>query len=244
MIPHIVREGPPLDKADRVIVVIHGMSTTVDTLRTGYPATPESRLTKLYWRLPVLRDGAESIRQRRAQDPFYRLFSAVIDESRAELSSLLAQLNGPVGLFGFSIGSLIALFGALDNPQAAAVATMGGVPSLDYLQHYLPDYDWTNDAVKNRLNSYDLVPVAGRFAHTPVLLCHGELDDVAHWEWMAPFAQRLLAVSPLSRVEKFAHLQHRLAGQTPDEQSELAALRALADDWFLEHVPLYHAPTR
>lgn len=243
MMENIVREGPPLDEAQRVIIVIHGMSTTVETLRQGYPATPESGLTKLYWRLPVLREGADSVRRRRSDDAFDQLFTPVVDESRAELTHLLTQFEGPVGLFGFSIGGLIALLGALDNTQVGAVVTMGGVPGLNYLQHYLPDYNWADETVKARLQSYNLLPRAQDLAAIPILLCHGEQDEVARWEWMGPFADALTMVNPASQVKHFAHLHHRLAGHSREELVDLEQLRSLADDWFRHHLPVYRPST-
>lgn len=236
----IVIEGPPLERADRVVLVIHGMSTTVETLRAGYPAAPDGRLTKLYWHLPILRDGADLVRERRADDLFASLFGPVVDESRTELKDILAELTGPVGLFGFSIGGLIALLGAADNAQVRAVVTMGGVPSLDYLRHYYPDYGWDRVPIQQQLASYNVLNQTEGLVDTPILLCHGDQDDVAHWEWMQPLADRLANVSPMSRSERFPHLHHRLKGQTPAEDADLSRLRMMSDGWFLSHLPSYH----
>ncbi len=230
-------DGPGLAQAQRVVIVIHGMSTTVEILKAGYPAPEDGSLTKIYWRLPVLREGAESLQRRRQEDVFRQLFASVVDESRAELKTLIQSLGKrPVGLFGFSIGSLIALFGAAENPEVGALVTVGGVPDLDYLQHYYPDYPWADPAIQTRRQSYAVSAHRERLASVPTLIMHGESDDVAKWEWMQDFAETLMAASPASRIQKFAHMRHRLSGETPEEQQDLDNLRHMADQWFVDHL--------
>nr|WP_243239653.1 dienelactone hydrolase family protein [Sulfobacillus harzensis] len=213
------------------------MSTTVKTLQAGYPVPKDGSLTKVYWRLPVLREGTESVHARRADDIFLNLFASVVDDSRTELKHLLKSVGRrPVGLFGFSIGSLIALWGAVDNPQVGAVVTVGGVPSLDYLQHYYRNYPWSDASIAARLKSYAVSPHIDRLASVPTLLSHGDADDVAKWEWMQEFAETLMTVSPKSRIQKFPHMRHRLHAETPEEQRELEHLRKMADQWFVDHL--------
>ena len=230
-------QGPDLDRAERVVVVIHGMSTTVETLKAGYPVPEDGSLTKIYWRLPVLREGTESLQRRRSDDIFLKLFASVVDESRSELRDLLKSLgNRSVGLFGFSIGSLIALWGAVENPQVGALVTVGGVPDLDYLQHYYPDYPWSDPALQTRRRSYAVSQQIGRLASVPTLIMHGDADDVAQWAWMHEFAEQLTAASPGSRIQKFSHMKHRLQGETAEEQRDLETLRLMADRWFVDHL--------
>lgn len=234
---HIEIHGPELNEAQRVVIVIHGMSTTVETLKAGYPVPEDGSLTKVYWRLPILREGTESLQRRRHADVFRQLFARVVDESRTELKDLIRSLGKrPVGLFGFSIGSLIALWGAAENPEVGALVTVGGVPDLDYLQHYYPDYPWSDPAIQTQRQSYAVSGQIGRLASVPTLIMHGESDDVAKWEWMQAFAEALMAASPASQVQKFAHTRHRLSGETPAEQRDLDNLRDMADRWFVDHL--------
>lgn len=230
-------EGPDLDVAQRLVIVIHGMSTTVSTLRTAYPAPLDGSITKLYWHLPILRQGVEAVRERRNADVFRRLFASVIDESRAELSEIMVELgNRPMGLFGFSIGGLLALWGAIDHSQVRAVVTIAGVPSLNYLPHYYPEYPWLDAVIQQQLASYDLVSQTQRLARLPVLVCHGDADEVAQWPWMQPFVEQLQQTNHQLEVHKFPHVQHRLLGDAPAESRELRLLLQSADDWFNRHL--------
>ncbi len=232
--------GPGLKDAQRVVIVIHGMSTTVESLQKGYPNV-DTTLTKVYWHLPVLRAGKAELQERRSRDVFRDLFGAVIDKSRHELTQLVRSLGDrPVGIFGFSIGSLVALWGALDNPSVRAVVTVGGVPSLDYLQHYYETYPWSQPEVQAKLETYDVTEHAHRFNGVPVLVCHGGEDAVAQWAWMKPFADALVRYSPASRVCQFPHMRHRLLGEDDLENQELETLRQMADTWFRQHLAVPH----
>lgn len=235
---NVIVRGPALDRAERIVIVIHGMSTTVEMLEAGYPVPSDGSLTKIYWRLPILREGTQSLTVRRSEDIFLKLFASVVDAARAELNELLADLGKrPVGLFGFSIGSLIALWGAVDNPQVAALVTVGGVADLDYLEHYYPDYPWSDPAIQARRQSYAVSQQIDRLASIPALLMHGDSDEVARWEWVQGFAKALMVVSPKSRIQRFSYLKHRLEGESPEELQDLMNLRKLADRWFCDHLP-------
>lgn len=231
---YAVVEGP-LGKNHRHVIVIHGMSTTAETLKEGYP--PSDGLTKIYWRLPILRESRANLMKRRDEDVFQSLFAAVLDESRRELGLIINELGEvPVGLFGFSIGSLVALWGSIDYPQVRAVVTMGGVPSLDYLMHYYPDYPWDSPDIQERLQSYDV----SRNVHlrdTALCIMHGAKDEVAKWEWMQNAASQW-SNHPATTVEvrQFPHVQHRLMGEDLEEQTELATARRLADEWFVRYL--------
>lgn len=236
MSPFIEVQGPALDKAERVVVVIHGMSTTVETLKQGYPATNDG-ITKVYWRLPVLREGADALKRRRDGDVLRDLFAPVVSESRSELKGLLADLGDkPVGLFGFSIGSLVALWGAVDNPGVRAVVTVGGVPNLGYLQHYYPTDDWDDVSVTDMLAQFDVCQRVGALSKVAILIMHGEADEVARWEWMQPLADALSRQSSHVQVQKFSHVRHRLWGEDPEEIQQLSHLRKLADRWYLKYL--------
>lgn len=230
-------DGPGLEQAQRVVIVIHGMATTVETLKMGYPAPPDGTITKVYWRLPILRESAEAVRIRRDDDVFGELFAPIIEAARVELKDLIRELDRPsVGLFGFSIGSLIALWGAVENPAVKAVVAVGGVPSLQYLTHYYPTYPWAHPDVEARLTRLDVAAARGRLSETSTLICHGEADDVARWEWMRNFADDLVRDSNHAEVARFPHVRHRLTSDDPAEARELIALRERADAWFVNHL--------
>ncbi len=238
-LPHryLELDGPALDVAQRVVIVIHGMSSTALALKAGYPAPPNGSITKPYWHLPILRDGLPTVQERRREDVFRQLFAPVIDQARQELTAIIERMEDrPVGLFGFSIGGLIALWGALDNSRVTALVTVGGVSSLNYLPYYYPDYPWSDAAIQRQLTTYDVLPHAARLHDAALLICHGQRDDVAQWRWMQPLADQLQHSQSLARVQQFSHLQHRLWAQEPNEERDLQALREMADAWFVQHI--------
>lgn len=229
--------GANLEDAERVVIVIHGMSTTVETMKEGFPVVADGSLTKVYWRLPVLREGAEAVRLRRDTDLFRQLFLPVVQESRRELRDVIDAVGEvPVGLFGFSIGSLIALWGAVDNPSVEAVATVGGVSDLRYLQHYYPDYDWDQSDVTAALRATDVSTRMDALQAVPILMMHGVADTVARWEWVQDFADQLARCSQTAAVQRFSHVQHRLQGEDWAEVQQLSTIRRLADSWFTTHL--------
>ncbi|PSR21795.1 MAG: hypothetical protein C7B45_09435 [Sulfobacillus acidophilus] len=236
---HVELDGPELDVTKPVVIVIPGMSTTPATLKAGYPAPPDHALTKLYWHLPIVREGSLAVQERRHTDVFRHLFAPVVDEARQELKTLVNALAGrPLGLFGFSIGGLIALWGALDNPEVTALVAVGGVPNLNYLQHYYPDYPWSDASIQAQLRTYDVLPHISRLPRrTAVLICHGARDEVAQWQWMQPFADHLQRHHRLAQVQQFLHLKHQLWADGPDEDRDLTELRTLADWWFVRYCP-------
>ncbi|KPV42293.1 hypothetical protein AN477_18495 [Alicyclobacillus ferrooxydans] len=218
-----------------LIIVIHGMSTTAETLRAGWPDDSNDGLSRIYWRLPVLREGRESIVERRNKDIFNDLFWPVVNESRQELTRLIQTLGHPsVGLFGFSIGGLISLWGGLDNQEVKACVSVGGVPHLDYLLHFYPDYDWLSEDVLQKRNAVNLHNHIQKFTGTSTHIMHGLVDDQADWSWMRPFSQALTQLSPVDHVETtYPHVRHRLIGDNEREAAELVDLRQRATEWFL-----------
>lgn len=224
-----------LKSTDPLVIVIHGMSTTAETLSAGWPDdNPEDGLSRIYWRLPVLREGRESIIERRNRDVFNDLFWPVVNDSRIELTRLIAALARPsIGLFGFSIGGLISLWGALDNPEVKACVSVGGVPYLDYLLHFYTDYDWSSEDVLKRRREIDLRNQVPNFAQKSTLILHGLADDQAQWSWMQPFSRALASLSPSDHVECiYPHVRHRLTGaDSGEENAELTQLRRQATQW-------------
>lgn len=229
------------------VIVAHGMSTTAEMMRDGWPAV-DNRLLPLYWRLPVLREGREAVQARRQRDLFRELFLPVVEESRRELDVLVSALRGdqarPIGLMGFSIGGLIALTGAADHPEeVGAVVAIGGVAHLEYLQSYFPQYDWEAADVRVARRRVDLTARTGDLSGVATLILHGDLDDQARWEWMGPFAKSLAALErgqrgPLHQVTRFPHVRHRLTSPdaSPDEARDLAELRRLAHAFLERHL--------
>ena len=225
----VEREGRPL------VVVLHGMSTTPAMMQAGWPDDgSEQGFDRLYWRLPVLREGREARRRRRDDDLFLELFAAVWSGVRAELGQLLDALGSrPIGLFGFSIGGFLALWGALDHPRVRAAVAVGGVPNFDYLATYYPDYDWDRKPVANVRAASDLLMRLDGLSRIPTLILHGIQDDVARWEWMAPFAEALGARDPERHPQQvLPNLRHRLAPESPEEARDVAAVQQAADTWF------------
>ncbi|MCY0874949.1 MAG: prolyl oligopeptidase family serine peptidase [Firmicutes bacterium] len=228
-----------LETGHPVVIVIHGMSTTAETLRTGWPDHQRDGLTRVYWRLPVLRQERDTVIARQKEDVFRSLFWPVVHEARQELTQLIASLGRTkVGLFGFSIGGLISLWGALDNPQVAASVAVGGVPYLDYLLNYFPDYDWEAPDVKACREAIDLRSYVSTLAQKPTLVLHGLADEQAKWEWMKHFSDALL-LHPQSRHDRrlYDHVQHRLTGASDvREEADLANLRETATNFFIQHL--------
>lgn len=233
-IPVLARPGV-MERRGPAVVVLHGMSTTPEMMQAGWPdGEAADGFERVYWRLPVLREGGEALRRRRDDDLFLALFSPVWSEVRAELGKLLDALGDrPLGLFGFSIGGFLALWGALDHPQVRAAVSVGGVPNFDYLTTYYPDYAWDRESVAALRAASDLLTRVGDLARTPTLILHGLPDDVARWEWMRPLAEALAAQSQ----ERHPHqalpdLRHRLAPQSPEEARDVAEVRRAANAWF------------
>lgn len=215
-----------------VVVVVHGMRTTAETLKTGWPDVDDG-LDRVYWRLPVLREGVEAMGRRRDSDPFRDLFAPVVSQSRAELAALIQALGPrPIGLFGFSIGGLVALWGAADLAAVRAVVSVGAVPSLEYLVGFFPDYDWEAADVAAERARHDLSRQLELLAPKATCILHGEADTGASWSLMAETASRLQAMDPERHpYELFPHVQHRLTGETPEEEESLGRLRERASSF-------------
>lgn len=232
-IPVLARSG--VQTSDKpIVIVIHGMSTTAETLRAGWPDPTEDGLDRIYWRLPVLREGREAVLARREEDLFRRLFWPVVDESRRELTRLIGALGArDIGLFGFSIGGLISLWGGLDNPQVKGCVAVGGVPYLEYLPVYYPEYDWAANDVQVARQAIDLRTRVRDLSAIPTLILHGLSDDQADWEWMRPFAEALSGAAPDDHTaQTYPLVRHRLTGADgPEEEAQLVSLRQTATDW-------------
>lgn len=219
-----------LTTTDPVVIVIHGMSTTAETLRAGWPDDGDDGLARVYWRLPVLREGREAVAQRRQSDLFRNLFAPVVAQSRDELGRLVAAFAPrPVGLFGFSIGGLITLLGAADQRAVRAAVAIGAVPSLEYLVGFFPDYDWAAADVLAARREHNTDAHFERLASKATCILHGDADTTARWSLIAPTADRLAALDPERHAfERFEHVQHRLVSAEPDEERDLVRLRAAA----------------
>ncbi|MCY0870335.1 MAG: prolyl oligopeptidase family serine peptidase [Firmicutes bacterium] len=243
----VVARTDALDGRAPAIIVIHGMNTTAASMRAGWPddeqADEQFHLCRIYWQVPILRGGREDLARRRQGDLFRELFWPVVSTARAELERLVNAVHErtrrPVGLFGFSIGGLISLWGAVDNRPVHAAVAVGGVPHLDYLLHFYPDYDWNQEDVVAQRASVDLTAHPDALKDKATLILHGLADDQARWDWMESFARAMAARNPGDHeYETFANVQHRLQGQTPQEEAELVALRARASRFLAERLAL------
>jgi pimeloyl-ACP methyl ester carboxylesterase len=190
-VPVVARPGA-LALVGPVVIVIHGMSTSPETLRAGWPEADDG-LERVYWRLPILRDGRRAVLKRRERDLARALFVPLVDEGREALGHLVRALGArPIGLFGFSIGGLLALWGAIDH--AAVVA--GGVPSLDYLKAYFPDYDWGSTDVAQALGRLDVGRELERLHVKATRILHGRADAQARWTFIADLADQRFLLDP------------------------------------------------
>ena len=229
--PGVLTSGRPL------VVVLHGMSTTPEMMQAGWPddgPRPSLSFDRVYWRLPVLREGGEALRRRRDDDLFLGLFAEVWSAVRGELPQLLNALGDrPIGLFGFSIGAFLALWGALDHERVKAVVSVGGVPNFDYLTSYYPEYPWEGQRVAGVRAESNLLTRVDGLAGTPTLILHGASDDVARWEWMRPLAEALGAQDAGRHPHRvLPHLHHRLVPQSPEEALDVTEVQQAADAWF------------
>lgn len=230
-------EGGALTGSGPVVIVIHGMSTTPEILEEGWPPQDDG-LARIYWRLPVLRDGRDASRRRREHDLFRDLFWPVVAEGRGELYRLVEALSPrPVGLFGFSIGGFLSLLGAADHRSVRGCVTVGGVPSLEYLLQYEPGYDWEAPDVVASRKEVNLAASPGRLVDVPTLILHGLSDDIAEWRHLEPLARRLAETRPeLHPYRTFPAMRHRLVGQDADEERDLTVVRDLASGFLRERL--------
>ncbi len=233
-IPVWARPGVGEPSRRPVVIVLHGMSTRPATMQAGWPPAGGDGFDRVYWRLPVLREGKAALAARRNQDLFLSLFAAVWAETRAELPRLLAALSDrPVGLFGFSIGGFLALWGALDHKSVGAAVSVGGVPNFDYLAAYYPDYPWEASQAAAMRDRSNLLARVDELAETPTLILHGRADDVARWEWMRPLAEALADRSADRHPHQvLGHLRHRLQPESPEESQDVDRVRGAAAAWF------------
>ncbi len=221
-----------------VIIVVHGMTWTPETLRRDWPEA-EDGLERVYWRLPVLREDREAVEARHQRDPFRGLYAPAVAESREELGRLVAAFaERPVGLFGFSFGGLIALWGAADQQGVRAAVSVGGVPSLEYLLDFYSDYNWLQPDVLRERRRHDISGNLGLLSGKATLILHGEEDDTIPWRVMADTAARLAQTDPeLHPFTLYPHVRHRLSGESPEEEADLLRLKARATA-FLRHALL------
>ena len=226
-----------LSGSSPVVIVIHGMSTTPEILEEGWPPVDDG-LGRIYWHLPVLREGREASRLRREHDPFRDLFWPVVAEGRAELRRLMGHLGTrPVGLFGFSIGGFLRLLGAADQRRVRAAVSVGGVPNLEYLLESYPDYEWGAPDVVASRNEVNLQDAPDRLVDVPTLILHGAEDDVAEWRWLRPLAEKLSEERPESHpYEILPHLRHRITGLSDAEEEDWRKACAVANRFLLAHL--------
>ncbi len=243
-IPALVRHEAG-GRPKRAVFLVHGMRGSAPWLAGRLPLDDCPELLRVYIALPWLRDpGREALREMGRDDPVRRVFAPVVRDGVRELAEVVDAVlaRGDVvgdrcGLYGFSIGGLVALLGALADARAAAVAVTGTVPNFGYLREMLRQYDWTQPGLDEELASLDALRRVGEFAPRALLVQHGTADADADPKFMRAFAE---AVRPSYagepdrfRYELYEGVKHDLAeADTEQGRAELSRLRRDVAAWF------------
>lgn len=247
-IPALIRHVPD-GSLKRAVFLVHGMRGSAPWLAARLPLDDCPDLVRVYVALPWLREpGRDKLRQIGRADPVRRIYAAVVADGVRELGEAIAAVLGrpdvradALGLYGFSIGGLVALLGALREPRAAAVVVTATVPNLDYLRDVLPDYDWSQPGLSAVTEPLDALRRAADFFPRALLVQHGTADTLAHPRHMRSFAQ---AVRPSygERPEQFRctlydGVKHDLReADSPTGLRELARLRGDVSGWFQRYL--------
>lgn len=247
-IPVLIRHVPD-GRPKRAVLMVHGMRGSAPWLAGRLPLDECPQLLRVYVALPWLRDpGREKLREMGRDDPVRRIFAPVVRDGVRELGAVadavLARgdvIGDGFGLYGFSIGGLVALLGALADPRATAVAVTGTVPNFGYLRAMLPAYDWAQPGLAGELAPLDALPRAGELAPRALLVQHGTADTDADPKYMRAFAEAARP-SYAGQPERFRYqlyegVKHDLAeADTEAGRAELERLRRDVAAWFAAHL--------
>ena len=212
-VPLLLRPPIERDRQTPLILLWHGFGSPncEADIAEVFPLQ-QVNAWKAYLGLPLFGKrsiGHEASMHRLTEDYVLKLLLPVMEQAAAELPKVVERLrshchledNAPLGLFGFSVGSLTTLLTLVENPlpiQAAAV--VGGTKDLssvvdgyerfvqtsyEALKQQYPNlkltYEWSeeSEAAKPRL---DFVAHSNRIAQRKpapaILLTHGVQDEV------------------------------------------------------------------
>lgn len=194
---------------------------------------------RVYFGLPLTgarlpEGGSAELFRRASEDAVLNVFEPVTEQAAAEFPAALAELrrrlpgaDGPLGVFGGSAGSLVALeVLARREAVADAAAVVSPVAQLAPVigrneRVYDVSYPWSprSRAVADR---YDFVRRAGELT-VPLLIVTGESDDVAVREPAEALRDKLGA--ELVTVEGMGH-------EFPPGTPEAARVDAAFSAWF------------
>ena len=170
-------------------------------------------------------------------------YSGEVEDLRAAYELVRQRCDGRIALFGSSMGGTVALMFAAAEPQVAAVATLAAplhpehfpsrVLSPAGLQRWrqrgFTRYNGQrlNLAMLEDLESID-VPSAARKIDCPVLILHGDADEVV------PVAEAHELHSCLKNTKRLSILKDADHGLSDAATMQRAMLEAL--DWLTDHV--------
>jgi dienelactone hydrolase len=247
-IPALIRHVPD-GRPKHAVFLIHGMRGSAPWLAGRLPLDECPGLLRVYVALPWLRDpGREALREVGRDDPVRKIFAAVVADGVRELSTVVDAVlaRGDVagdayGLYGFSIGGLVALLGALADPRAAAVAVTGTVPNLDYLRDMLKGYDWTQPGLATVTEPLDALRRAADFFPRALLVQHGTADNEADPRHMRAFVDAVrptYAAQPQRlRYALYEGIKHDLVEADTDiGRANLPRLRGEIGAWLTAHL--------
>lgn len=170
-------------------------------------------------------------------------YSGEVEDLRAAFEFMQSRRPGKTVLFGSSMGGTVALLFAASNPRVAAVVTLAAplhpenfpkrVLTLDQLRRWRErGYTTYNGQRLNVSLLEDLekldVPTTARRIRCPVLILHGDADEVV------PVAEAYELHEILAgpkRLAIFKDTDHRFADPQVMRQAMTEAL-----DWLSEHV--------
>jgi alpha-beta hydrolase superfamily lysophospholipase len=178
------------------------------------------------------------------EDAVLNVFEPVTDQAAEEFPAAVAELrdrlphaDGPLGVFGGSAGSLVALevLARADLPVAAGAVVSPVVQLAPVIGRnerlYGVAYPWSerSRAVAAR---FDYVRRAAELT-TPLLIVAGSADDVAVREPAAALREKLGDRAELVTVEGMAHEFAEAPGIEPAPQTaDAAGVDAAFSEWF------------
>ncbi|MEV6643197.1 alpha/beta hydrolase [Amycolatopsis sp. NPDC051371] len=199
---------------------------------------------RVYFGLPLTgarlpEGGPAELFRRASEDAVLNVFQPVTEQAVAEFPAVLAELrdrlpgvDGRLGVFGGSAGSLVALEvlarGAVAVEAAAVVSPVAQLAPVIGRNERLFDvtYPWTPRS-REVAGHYDFVRRAGELT-TPLLLVAGADDDVAVREPAEALREKL--GTELVTVDGMAH---EFAPGTPAAKQVDAAF----SEWFARRLP-------